>query len=400
MIGSSPHARGTHHLIFPDVRNVRFIPACAGNAPSKHPLTYLQTVHPRMRGERQKTPQCCRPKTGSSPHARGTLTGERPVRRKSRFIPACAGNAARCCGRRCCTAVHPRMRGERHGAPTARVEAGGSSPHARGTRALGGRAFLNQRFIPACAGNAVTGVVFMCCRPVHPRMRGERTRSFSQHPQDRGSSPHARGTRLQAIGDGVFMRFIPACAGNASPCCAGHRCPAVHPRMRGERAQRLLQTIDIVGSSPHARGTPLRKFDLSIIWRFIPACAGNARGLRSVPFWFPVHPRMRGERAIQEMHAGHGVGSSPHARGTQAIENDPDYGKRFIPACAGNATLYSSWNNLPSVHPRMRGERSFSRCSGASLDGSSPHARGTRCYRCNRQLHKRFIPACAGNAPV
>ena len=71
-----------------------------------------------------------------------------------------------------------------------------------------------------------------------------------------------------------------------------------------------------VGSSPHARGTPITEAPRCDLSWFIPACAGNAmaKPIR-LPF-VAVHPRMRGERGIVSAKIASAVGSSPHARGT------------------------------------------------------------------------------------
>ena len=142
-------------------------------------MRWLYKVHPRVRGERKgvltqldvqdgssphvRGTRCAWPfgrvaKSGSSPHARGTLYGEQKITipNSGRFIPACAGNAT---FRELRTtkqiAVHPRMCGERSGTAAQYSTSGGSSPHARGTRV---------EDWPRC-GHA---------RAVHPRVRGER----------------------------------------------------------------------------------------------------------------------------------------------------------------------------------------------------------------------------------
>ena len=53
--------------------------------------------------------------------------------------------------------------------------AAGSSPHARGTLDDTVVEAAGDRFIPACAGNAMTARAFVWLLSVHPRMRGERT---------------------------------------------------------------------------------------------------------------------------------------------------------------------------------------------------------------------------------
>ena len=107
--------------------------------------------------------------------------------------------------------------------------------------------------------------------------------------------------------------------------------------MRGERAEGIRRKFKFAGSSPHARGTQSSLTDEIQGYRFIPACAGNASVLTRVATMNPVHPRMRGERAAPKI--------TPFAP------------TRFIPACAGNAGSWPVMLHLKPVHPRMRGER-------------------------------------------
>ena len=70
---------------------------------------------------------------------------------------------------------------------------------------------------------------------------------------------------------------------------------------------------------------------------------------------------------------------------------------RFIPACAGNTGVpEDQWDDIP-VHPRMRGEHFVESDVADSVDGSSPHARGTLRAAHGQGGEGRFIPACAGN---
>ena len=172
-----------------------------------------------------------------------------------------------------------------------------------------------------------------------------------------GSSPHARGTHLPEPAASQFARFIPACAGNAVSEPVWLSAISVHPRMRGERGAKPNTRYWATGSSPHARGTHRGKQGYVLLRRFIPACAGNA--FRRVPAsgLTTVHPRMRGERRPTHRARDGQVGSSPHARGTLLFLGFPAPGKRFIPACAGNARSPAARAVIIAVHPRMRGER-------------------------------------------
>ena len=175
-----------------------------------------------------------------------------------RFIPACAGNAAVILVWTCSTTVHPRMRGERQADLSTSMPLAGSSPHARGTLERLKDAVNDLRFIPACAGNATEAAVSKVQDPVHPRMRGERRGLVHRDRSLFGSSPHARGTRAQQHVEPLAMRFIPACAGNAFRRVPAVGRDTVHPRMRGERISIPGGMVGGSGSSPHARGTPGR----------------------------------------------------------------------------------------------------------------------------------------------
>src|SRR5690349_2451361 len=90
--------------------------------------------------------------------------------------------------------VHPHMRGEHfmgHSPASSRI---GSSPHAWGTCRNFCHCLEDQRFIPTCVGNMVTGTNQKQVTPVHPHMRGE----------------HA----LELNGELEHLRFIPTCVGN------------------------------------------------------------------------------------------------------------------------------------------------------------------------------------------
>ena len=396
--GSSPHARGTqidHRTL---AAQGRFILACAGNATWSPGWIPARTVHPRMRGERGRMFAREHEFLGSSPHARGTPRPQMMQGTRRRFIPACAGNAKTAPTQPRHGAVHPRMRGERRCAVAFARAGVGSSPHARGTLEASPAARFFPRFIPACAGNAATARICSCPEPVHPRMRGERSVVAMDVKLENGSSPHARGTPIRPAVLVGQPRFIPACAGNAGGARNAHRQRPVHPRMRGERSMDATEKQRENGSSPHARGTHLAEDDRADEDRFIPACAGNARKKGLLIFYLPVHPRMRGERRGRPCQESLGVGSSPHARGTPPRHPCDTHGHRFIPACAGNARAWTWAKRSHPVHPRMRGERPPDPSSLMNVAGSSPHARGTQDSGQFGGHAGRFIPACAGNA--
>ena len=249
----------------------------------------------------------------------------------------------------------------------------GSSPRVRGTLD-GFYNRLDNRFIPACAGNNALGS--------SPRVRGTSARPTLPISAYR-SSPRVRGTSQKHYGKPLDLRFIPACAGNISPrsarpsaapvhprVCGEHqtnRHPAVHPRVCGEHPKCHILARLRVGSSPRVRGTYTLGNRSSPAARFIPACAGNiwAEAIPGEPlgFFVSVHPRVCGEHM--------------EALGKQSSRD------RFIPACAGNIRRDIDVKRIDWVRfiPACAGNI----CNASNISG--PPA----C---------RFIPACAGNIGV
>ena len=214
---------------------------------------------------------------------------------------------------------------------------------------------------------------------------------------DAGSSPLARGTRTGGTGGWRSGRFIPARAGNTRGAHHHHRRPTVHPRSRGEHTVRAPDAADSGGSSPLAWGTHARPDLARGAGRFIPARAGNTT---PCPISAPpptVHPRSRGEHPPTSRPAATCHGSSPLARGTLKRLRGQVSRARFIPARAGNTRTHTWPSRKQTVHPRSRGEHAYTTVLLPATTGSSPLARGTPCPPSYWESGGRFIPARAGN---
>ena len=154
----------------------------------------------------------------------------------------------------------------------------GSSPRLRGTLGRGKSQQCQQRFIPASAGNTAEHVADQREVAVHPRVCGEHRLASVLRSVWSGSSPRLRGTHLVVRGGVVDQRFIPASAGNTRMPSPRQTARTVHPRVCGEHLLLLFHDGLYVGSSPRLRGT-LSPVLLIIPWlRFIPASAGNTSG--------------------------------------------------------------------------------------------------------------------------
>ena len=171
--GSSPRTRGTVQVDPLAHLQVRFIPAHAGNRVLVRGPGAGVAVHPRARGEQFARVHFTCPHSGSSPRTRGTAPLSHRLARKPRFIPAHAGNSRPCTRRASGNAVHPRARGEQQRSGCYFSVGYGSSPRTRGTGRIVPDQFRRARFIPAHAGNSDDDVREPALRPVHPRARGE-----------------------------------------------------------------------------------------------------------------------------------------------------------------------------------------------------------------------------------
>ena len=315
---------------------------------------------------------------GSSPRVRGTPFFLFRRLLLVRFIPASAGNATCGLGTPDSPPVHPRECGERQRGRFFFPDSDGSSPRVRGTLVGHCHDAIDQRFIPASAGNASRREPAKRDQPVHPRECGERRVAAAVVRRGSGSSPRVRGTLSPSELRRLLARFIPASAGNALPAVRRSKVGSVHPRECGERAFVLIKLGKRVGSSPRVRGTPTAANHDRLADRFIPASAGNASRRNRRSRRGAVHPRECGERYVWPGHAGFAAGSSPRVRGTRCYVRPRDSIPRFIPASAGNATKVSAGTNVSPVHPRECGERATSALSTMTLNGSSPRVRGTR----------------------
>jgi len=174
-LGSSPHARGAPWRSRRASRPVGLIPACAGSTTPSTWSPRHQGAHPRMRGE----------------HVSQTWSAIRGAG----LIPACAGSTRGLPPRGRSESAHPRMRGEHTMRKARGPWLQGSSPHARGALVPGRLNRNGVGLIPACAGSTRSVPQSWAAWRAHPRMRGEHPVANDLTTRAAGSSPHARGAR-------------------------------------------------------------------------------------------------------------------------------------------------------------------------------------------------------------
>ena len=110
-----------------------------------------------------------------------------------------------------------------------------------------------------------------------------------------GSSPLSRGIPGFDVKDALDQRIIPALAGNTNYFPFAAKNPEDHPRSRGEYPPVMNADMSKTGSSPLSRGI-LTAIDWTTVPRgIIPALAGNTRRFTLTPVNPEDHPRSRGE---------------------------------------------------------------------------------------------------------
>ena len=210
------------------------IPARAGFTMTRRTRPPWTPDHPRSRGVYGSDCAYALAAGGSSPLARGLRAVARQATLRARIIPARAGFTARAHAPTRGATDHPRSRGVYSGVAAGSLSKAGSSPLARGLRTARPRG-------PSC-------------RRDHPRSRGVYGSGRGRFPRRRGSSPLARGLHGLLLGLGAAGRIIPARAGfTRAPGSAPHAW-SDHPRSRGVYETMACSHDSVTGSSPLARG--------------------------------------------------------------------------------------------------------------------------------------------------
>ena len=238
-----------------------------------------------------------------------------------------------------------------------------------------------------------------------------------QTVEDLGSSPLARGLRdhlgYQRYGDGI----IPARAGFTHTLSYPSREFADHPRSRGVYGCTPVACPRMSGSSPLARGLPLRPPSDDGRAGIIPARAGFTSSSPGEYIYTRDHPRSRGvygpeartavaDAGIIPARAGFTYslvsretcehGSSPLARGLPPDAAADAAALRIIPARAGFTGNVMKETGDEGDHPRSRGVYLAALVLRRRRPGSSPLARGLPGRGRQQRLRRGSSPLARG----
>ena len=197
--------------------------------------------------------------------------------RKSRSIPACAGEPLETGLRVESAKVYPRV----CGGTTAKSDIlrlnYGLSPRVRGNRHRVHILVINPRSIPACAGEPPVTPPTASRGRVYPRVCGGTASTTRSRYTAQGLSPRVRGNRPGQHQEPDGVGSIPACAGEPGrPGHPGSR-PKVYPRVCGGTVPGGVIMPEFGGLSPRVRGNRQPHPRTGVGRRSIPACAGEPR---------------------------------------------------------------------------------------------------------------------------
>ena len=229
-------------------------------------------------------------------------------------------------------------------------------------------------------------------------MRGEKPELLVLIPVLYGSPPRARGKVNGLASVEVGVGITPACAGKRACPLRLIAFARDHPRVRGEKFSfRPTGGMDM-GSPPRARGKVHQCGSSKAVSGITPACAGKSPSYQSIRLLARDHPRVRGEKAGRLLNLFNHLGSPPRARGKVYGFNSSREDQRITPACAGKSVHACTWRCSPRDHPRVRGEKASFGSESQVRPGSPPRARGKVTILTVKLAPMGITPACAGKS--
>ena len=233
---------------------------------------------------------------------------------------------------------------------------------------------------------------------VYPRVCGGSAPGGGGVPAGLGLSPRVRGKHDYGDDQRWGGGSIPACAGEARERRSDPAGREVYPRVCGGSPAFTSTKPARAGLSPRVRGKPHINRGAPLGGGSIPACAGEAWAYVSFNDADTVYPRVCGGSYVPSTAGLIVQGLSPRVRGKPTAPNSPPTRCGSIPACAGEARHRRWPPSRCRVYPRVCGGSMTSTSAFTSHSGLSPRVRGKRGGAAIRRCGRGSIPACAGEA--
>ena len=218
----------------------------------------------------------------------------------------------------------------------------------------------------------------ICASPfgVYPRVGGGTTPSRVVASWKEGLSPRGRGNRKACKQTHLLFRSIPAWAGEPLTSRAIPRATRVYPRVGGGTRSFHSFGWPFLGLSPRGRGNRHVQHGRDGLVGSIPAWAGEPAQNGSRAGSHAVYPRVGGGTGQRLAEAHKYVGLSPRGRGNLLVVVEGPFGVGSIPAWAGEPKLRHTARASFAVYPRVGGGTATSIYHPMSGHGLSPRGRG------------------------
>ena len=209
-------------------------------------------------------------------------------------------------------------------------------------------AYAGKSLSPSASGNSARD---------HPRVCGEKFKPFCLRQLCQGSPPRVRGKGRALEGACIPVRITPACAGKRTSTHGMDVRSGDHPRVCGEKHRFKPCNLHQRGSPPRMRGKERLLGSAPNPFGITPAYAGKRTiPQRPTPTWRD-HPRVCGEKGNKVKHCFHDLGSPPRMRGKVLGSLAAAHDAGITPAYAGKRTRSSRMQHAHRDHPRVCGEK-------------------------------------------
>ena len=238
--------------------------------------------------------------------------------------------------------------------------------------------YQSSGITPAYAGKSLVHVDTSATNKDHPRVCGEKCELVFSLVTLLGSPPRMRGKVEEVTPTNETDRITPAYAGKRLCCRVGSRVTGDHPRVCGEKCQPGPRSPGWAGSPPRMRGkAPLALGHGHQPW-ITPAYAGKRFSAPLGGGKKGDHPRVCGEKSGHFWRGGIQMGSPPRMRGkeTQVAEDEAPEG--ITPAYAGKRNMSGHCGRRTWDHPRVCGEKTIEEIAVTQAVGITPAYAGKR----------------------
>ena len=160
----------------------------------------------------------------------------------------------------------------------------------------------------------------------------------------------------------------------------------------------MSESSNTAGSPPPMRGKAGTYREYFDTVRITPAYAGKRKTKAGYHTVTRDHPRLCGEKGEKVGDAIGGAGSPPPMRGKAAFPWQKVRLRRITPAYAGKSIIGIAKNPLCRDHPRLCGEKASRTLGQALRAGSPPPMRGKADCMMFCRFRRRITPAYAGKS--